>query len=379
MLEQTQHETRRKREAAPGSAHEILCTFMDVKKTYDGKSWALAGLNLEIRSGEFLTCLGPSGSGKTTALMLLAGFQTQSSGEICFRGRPLSKVAPHQRNFGVVFQSYALFPHMTVAENILFPLKMRGMARDKAEGKLNRALDMIRMKAFALRKPAELSGGQQQRVALARALVFDPDLLLLDEPLAALDKSLREELQYELRSLHEQLGVTMLYVTHDQGEALTLSDRIAVFRNGKIEQLAAPAELYNQPATRFVASFICDTNFIPATVVEACGNAVTVRTAEGNELRTVAVVDLAVGDLCALAIRPEKICLRPSGDIDCRLPVQVRDLIFHGSALKALVITGSGTRIWMLLRPEDNGRLSPGETVEIGWHENSGRCFFRSE
>jgi ABC-type sugar transport system ATPase subunit len=158
--------------------------------------------------------------------MLLAGFQTQSSGEIYFRGRPLSKVAPHQRNFGVVFQSYALFPHMSVAENILFPLKMRGMARDKAEGKLNRALDMIRMKAFALRKPAELSGGQQQRVALARALVFDPDLLLLDEPLAALDKSLREELQYELRSLHEQLGVTMLYVTHDQGEALTLSDRM---------------------------------------------------------------------------------------------------------------------------------------------------------
>ena len=220
--------------------HEILVQFSMVQKTYDGETLVVKDLNLDIRRGEFLTLLGPSGSGKTTSLMMLAGFEMPTGGDIMLDGRPINNVPPHKRNIGMVFQNYALFPHMTVAENVAFPLEVRkvGQGRDRTAGEA--ALDDGRAGAdCAQRRPAQLSGGQQQRVALARALVFDPQLVLMDEPLGALDKQLREHMQLEIKRLHEQLGITVVYVTHDQCEALTMSDRIAVFNDGLIQQIDA--------------------------------------------------------------------------------------------------------------------------------------------
>ena len=349
--------------SAPGD--EVLCSFLNVTKSYDGKSPALSNFNLDIRKGELITCLGPSGSGKTTALMLLAGFQAQEQGEIYFRGQPISQVSPHRRNFGVVFQSYALFPHMTVAENILFPLKMRRTPRDEANRKLDRALGMIRMSEFAHRKPDQLSGGQQQRVALARALVFEPELVLLDEPLAALDKSLREELQFEIRELHEALGITMLYVTHDQGEALTLSDRIAVFRDGKVEQVSSPINLYNKPETRFVAGFIGQMNMIPAKVDQAADGVVYARTHDGRRVSGLSEERFSAGDSCLIAVRPEWLRVGEAGDREGSLAVHVQDIVFQGSSLTIRGVAGDRTPISISSHPGVWGSVNIGEVVTV--------------
>ncbi len=216
-----------------------LVTFTGVQKTYDGRTLVVQDLNLEIQKGEFLSLLGPSGSGKTTTLMMLAGFESPTAGEISLNGVPITRTPPHKRNFGMVFQNYALFPHMTVADNIAYPLSVRKLGKADREAKVQRALDMVQMNPMGSRYPSQLSGGQQQRVALARALVFDPQLVLMDEPLGALDKQLREHMQLELKALHRRLGVTFVYVTHDQSEALTMSDRVAVFNDGVIQQIDA--------------------------------------------------------------------------------------------------------------------------------------------
>ena len=202
---------------------EPLVRFVNVQKSYDGEILVVKDLNLDVEKGEFLTMLGPSGSGKTTCLMMLAGFEPATSGEIYLDGQPINNVAPHKRGIGMVFQNYALFPHMSVAENLAFPLEVRGMSSSERKDRIKKALAMVQLEDFGNRRPAQLSGGQQQRVAVARALVFDPDLVLMDEPLGALDKNLREQMQYEIKHIHEQLGVTVVYVTHDQGEALTMS------------------------------------------------------------------------------------------------------------------------------------------------------------
>ena len=238
----------------------VLAQLRGVRKTYDGETLVVKDLDLDIFDGEFLTLLGPSGSGKTTTLMMLAGFETPTAGQIMLAGRDLARVPPHRRDIGVVFQNYALFPHMTVAENIAFPLSVRGVPRSDIAVRVARALDTVRLSGFGERRPAQLSGGQQQRVALARALVFEPKLVLMDEPLGALDKQLREEMQLEIRRLHERLGITIVYVTHDQAEALTMSDRIAVFHRGVIQQIDTPAAVYEQPRNAFVASFIGESN-----------------------------------------------------------------------------------------------------------------------
>ena len=227
--------------ATPSAAH---VRFKDVQKSYDGKTLVVKNLNLDIQKGEFVTMLGPSGSGKTTTLMMLAGFETATHGEIFLKGAPINNTPPNKRGIGMVFQNYALFPHMTVNENLAFPLEVRGMDKSTIEAKVARALDMVSLSQYGARKPAQLSGGQQQRVAVARALVFEPDIVLMDEPLGALDKQLREQMQYEIKTLTHKLGVTTVYVTHDQAEALTMSDRIAVFNDGVIQQLSTPAELY---------------------------------------------------------------------------------------------------------------------------------------
>src|SRR4029077_19489348 len=227
---------------------------------------AVRDLTLDVAQGEFLTLLGPSGSGKTTTLNMLAGFEPPTRGEIVLGGRPVDRLPPYERNIGMVFQNYALFPHMTVGENVAFPLSVRGMRRAEIAERVRRALEMVRLEAFAGRRPAQLSGGQQQRIALARALVFEPSLVLMDEPLGALDKKLREQMQIEIKLLHERFGLTVLYVTHDQSEALTMSDRIAVFHDGRVWQLGAPDLLYTSPSDAFVAGFIGENNLLAGTV-----------------------------------------------------------------------------------------------------------------
>ena len=230
--------------------------FKQVDKSYDGEVLVVKGLDLDIAQGEFLTLLGPSGSGKTTTLMMLAGFETPTNGEIYLDGSPISNIPPHKRGIGMVFQNYALFPHLSVYENLAFPLKVRKTPKDVIDEKINKTLAMVSLSEFGNRMPAQLSGGQQQRVAVARSLVFDPQLVLMDEPLGALDKNLRESMQYELKHIHESLGVTVVYVTHDQSEALTMSNRIAVFNDGYIQQLSNPNDLYETPVNSFVAEFI---------------------------------------------------------------------------------------------------------------------------
>ena len=247
------------RDAQPSNGSEYV-EFERVSKSFDGRTMVVRDLDLQIRKGEFLTLLGPSGSGKTTCLMMLAGFETPTSGAILIDGRPMHHVPPRRRGIGMVFQNYALFPHMTVGENLAFPLQVRGLDPERRRDRVRQALQLVRLDGLEHRRPRQLSGGQQQRVAIARALVFEPNLVLMDEPLGALDRRLREELQYEIRRIHRDLGVTVLYVTHDQQEAMVLSDRVAVFRAGRIEQIASPEALYEEPTRSFVARFIGENN-----------------------------------------------------------------------------------------------------------------------
>jgi putative spermidine/putrescine transport system ATP-binding protein len=238
----------------------------NVVKSYDGKSNAVDDISIDIKRGEFITLLGPSGSGKTTTLMMVAGFEQPTSGRIELDGKDLTRQKPYHRNIGVVFQNYALFPHMTVERNVAFPLRMRAAPKQDIARRVGEALALVGLGSFAGRYPSELSGGQQQRVALARGLVFRPDVLLLDEPLGALDKNLREQMQVELKRIHREVGITMVYVTHDQTEAMTMSDRVAVFNHGRLEQVAPPLEVYHHPLTRFVGAFIGDSNFLDGRI-----------------------------------------------------------------------------------------------------------------
>src|SRR5690606_17361265 len=240
-----------------------------------------------------------------------AGFETATHGEIRLGGRPINQVPPHKRGIGMVFQNYALFPHMTVGENLSFPLEVRGLGKAERETRVKRSLEMVQMGAFANRRPAQLSGGQQQRIALARALVFDPHLVLMDEPLGALDKQLREHMQYEIKSLHDSLGITVVYVTHDQGEALTMSDRIAVFNDGRIQQLAAPSVLYEQPENSFVAGFIGENNKLLGTIEKMDGSRALVRLATGELIDATAVNVSGIGQRTLVSIRPERVEFKP--------------------------------------------------------------------
>lgn len=231
--------------AASVTGDAQIISFRDLTKSYDGRNLALQRLNLDARRGEFLTFLGPSGSGKTTTLMILAGFEAPTSGDVLVNGRSVRTLPPERRGIGMVFQNYALFPHLTVAENIAFPLVVRRRPKAEIAERVCAALSMVRLDGMGDRRPAQVSGGQQQRVAVARALVFEPEIVLLDEPLGALDRQLREQMQGELKGIHDRLGVTMVYVTHDQAEAMTMSDRVAVFHQGELRQVATPRELYD--------------------------------------------------------------------------------------------------------------------------------------
>ena len=289
------------------STSEPLVQFQGVQKSYDGAHLVVRNLNLDIYPGEFLSLLGPSGSGKTTCLMMLAGFEFPTAGDIFLEGQRLNEVPPHHRNLGMVFQNYALFPHMTVERNLEYPLRVRRLSTSERTQRVKEALAMVQMQDFADRYPSRLSGGQQQRIALARALVFKPKIVLMDEPLGALDKQLREHMQLELKALHRQLGVTFVYVTHDQSEALTMSDRIAVFDQGVIQQVSQANTLYEKPCNRFVAGFIGDSNQFTGTVLRTADEHCTVELTCGTQLRGLNVQQLTEGSPCIVAMRPERI------------------------------------------------------------------------
>jgi putative spermidine/putrescine transport system ATP-binding protein len=341
--------------------------FEHVQKSYDGETLVVKDLNLDIGKGEFLTMLGPSGSGKTTCLMMLAGFETATHGDIRLDGRPINNIPPHKRGIGMVFQNYALFPHMTVGENLAFPLQVRKLAKSEIEAKVGRALGMVQMSAFAGRRPAQLSGGQQQRIALARALVFEPDLVLMDEPLGALDKQLREHMQYEIKHLHEQLGVTVVYVTHDQSEALTMSDRIAVFNDGKIQQLAAPEALYERPENAFVAQFIGENNRLPGVVEAVEGGVATVRLDGGGVCRATAVSCGAPGTHTQLSVRPERVVVGEMAQ-ENRVPARVLELIYHGDHVRCrMEVHGNSDFIVKVPNAAGVVHRAAGETTPVGW------------
>ncbi len=348
---------------------EAFVEFERVQKSYDGEVLVVKDLNLSMPKGEFLTMLGPSGSGKTTCLMMLAGFETATHGDIRLDGKPINNIPPHKRGIGMVFQNYALFPHMTVAENLSFPLEVRKIGKTTREEKITRALDMVQMGAFGGRRPAQLSGGQQQRIALARALVFEPELVLMDEPLGALDKQLRETLQFEITHLAHRLGITVVYVTHDQTEALTMSDRVAVFEAGVIQQLAPPDELYEAPKNSFVAQFIGENNTLEGVVTKIEGDRCEVKLDSGQVIDAKPVNVSDVGDRTLVSIRPERVEIDPQlGPNAHLLEAEVLEFIYMGDTFRTrLRVAGTDNFIVKTRNRADQVRLTPGQKVNIGW------------
>ncbi len=354
-----------------------LVRFQSVQKTYDGEQLVVRDLNLDIQRGEFLSLLGPSGSGKTTTLMMLAGFESPTAGDILLDGKPITRTPPHKRNFGMVFQNYALFPHMTVGENVAYPLTVRKVSKDDQARRVQKALDMVQLSGMTDRLPSRLSGGQQQRVALARALVFEPKLVLMDEPLGALDKQLREHMQIELKELHHQLGLTFVYVTHDQSEALTMSDRVAVFNDGVIQQLAAVEDLYEAPSTRFVAGFVGDSTVLRGTLTAPD----TLTLTDGRVLQGINVNRAGLGARVEACVRPERIVWHPEARADRAnyLMATVSRVIYHGDHLRLLCELGHGqpeaTVKLPLTREGSNPHPHPGDAVALEFPPASTRLY----
>jgi spermidine/putrescine ABC transporter ATP-binding subunit len=334
-----------------------------------GKVIAVDEVSLEIRKGEFMTLLGPSGSGKTTILMMVAGFEKPTDGDIYVNDRSVGYMPPFKRDIGMVFQNYALFPHMTVFENIAFPLSMRKIARDEMASRVREALALVKLEGYEDRYPKQMSGGQQQRIALARSIIFKPPVLLMDEPLGALDKKLREHMQLEIKHLHEELGFTILYVTHDQGEALTMSDRVVVLNLGKIEQVGRPDELYDRPRNKFVADFIGETNLLEGKVEKREGPIVHIKTVGGLDVQALQPDILKEGEI-SLSIRPEKVILLEGDQAAQNIYTgSLEEFIYVGEATKLKVSLENGKERLFLKLPNRKGvpKLSKGDTVRIGW------------
>ena len=349
--------------------------FETVDKSYDGETLVVKDLNLDIPEGEFLTMLGPSGSGKTTCLMMLAGFETPTSGEIYLDGDPISNIPPNKRGIGMVFQNYALFPHMTVKENLMFPLEVRKIPTDDISKKVKNALEMVELQDFGNRMPLQLSGGQQQRVALARALVFEPRLVLMDEPLGALDKNLREQMQYEIKHIHEKIGITVVYVTHDQSEALTMSNRIAVFNDGKIQQISSPDVLYEKPTSAFVAQFIGENNQLKGKVESLDGNNCVVVTETGEKIHALKVNVNNVGDKSLISLRPERVAINSSENFENNFEAKVKELIYLGDHIRSRVeVCGNDQFIVKIPNSYKEANLKEGSTVKLSWKASDSRA-----
>ncbi|MBS1208407.1 MAG: spermidine/putrescine transporter ATP-binding protein [Proteobacteria bacterium] len=343
-------------------------TFRKVQKSYDGKNLIVKNLDLDIQRGEFLTLLGPSGSGKTTSLMMLAGFEIPTGGEIRLNNKIINQVPPHRRNIGMVFQNYALFPHMTVRENLRFPLTIRKLGATEMDRKVTKVLDMVQLDEFGDRYPQQLSGGQQQRVALARALVFDPELILMDEPLGALDKQLREHMQMEIKHIQQKLGLTVVFVTHDQSEALTMSDRIAIFNDGVIQQIGSSTAIYERPANPFVASFIGENNALSGLVETVAESTCRVRLDSGVYVHATLGDGVVQGARTIVSVRPESVQLNVQS-LGCanRMGGYVKEITYLGDHLRVRVEL-AGRKEIMVKAPaaEHKHRFDTGDAIHVG-------------
>ena len=354
---------------ATGNLGGAAVSIRSLTKRY-GNIAVVKDIDLEIDGGEFVTFLGPSGSGKTTTLSMVAGFTEVTSGHILLSGQPIESLPPYRRNIGMVFQSYSLFPHMSVFDNVAFPLRRRGVSGVEIKRKVGRVLDLIQLGDKGARYPRELSGGQQQRVALARAIVFEPRLLLMDEPLGALDKKLREQMQLEIRRLHKELQITFIFVTHDQEEALVMSDRIAVFEQGRLAQVGTAEELYERPTSLFVADFLGDSNILRGNATShGAGRRLVTSCGDFIAPHNPAVSDASAA---AIAVRPERMHLvcdggtPPSNDVNLA-PGRVTQVIYVGSSRKVEVALADGTRVHVREQPRDQANVREGSDVKVCW------------
>jgi len=345
-------------------------TLEKITKKY-GEVVAVDDVSIEVNRGEFLTLLGPSGSGKTTTLMMIAGFETPNAGRIFIDGEMVISKPSFKRNIGMAFQNYALFPHMTVFNNIAFPLKMRRMKKDDIKKNVDRALELVKLSGYEDRFPKQLSGGQQQRVALARAIVYNPPVLLMDEPLGALDKKLREHMQLEIKHLHESLGITVIYVTHDQSEALNMSDSIALMNSGRIEQIGSPTDLYEKPKNKFVADFIGDTNLIMDADIRAERNGrLQLVTPRGLELSVPARGIAGEGKL-NLAIRPERVCFTTSFNERTHVfKGKVEEKVYLGNVIKYKIVISDTESLFVVENNDQRAaKHTIGAHVLLGWDD----------
>ena len=360
-----------------------LIRIRGVRKSYPGVGDVISDLNMSIQCGEFVTLLGPSGSGKSTILMLLAGFETPDGGSMSARGCDYATVPPKDRNIGVVFQDYALFPHLNVFENVAYPLRTRRVSRGARAGLVADALRLVKLGGFEKRRPFELSGGQRQRVALARALVFKPDLVLMDEPLSALDRQLRDHMQIELKQLHEKLGLTVVFVTHDQAEALTMSDRIVVLNRGRVEQIGTPEDIYDRSANLFVAQFVGESNALDGVVADTSDDLASVYLPCGIVLRCSTTPGLAVDGQVRVLVRPENIRLKrePStllGGADPHLSGTVEERIFYGDHARLTVRLTSGDFVVAKVDETLPGQFfDVGELALVDWSPKHARAYPR--
>jgi spermidine/putrescine transport system ATP-binding protein len=357
------------REAKPQEADAVI-RLERVHKEYAG-TIVIHALDLAVRRGEFLTLLGPSGCGKTTTLKMIAGFERPSSGRILLDGEDVSETPPYERHLNTVFQQYALFPHMTVRDNVAFGPRTAGLDRETVRSRVDAALAMVNMAGFAGQKPAKLSGGQQQRVALARALVNMPSALLLDEPLSALDVKLRRAMQLELKRIQTEVNTTFIFVTHDQDEALTMSTRIAVMNAGRIEQLDTPEEIYQHPRTPFVAGFIGQANLLPGRVSARSGGEVDLDLDSGGRGRAAAPGGVAGGDRVLLMLRPEQVNLMPAsqaGSTAAGFPARLRAVDFQGSAFRYALLRDDGREVIVTLLPQHQlTGAAVGDAIWVSW------------
>ena len=346
-----------------------LVSFRGVSKSYDGRVLIIKNLNLDVNKGEFVSLLGPSGSGKTTCLMMIAGFESLTSGEIFIDGKPIKNIHPSKRNIGMVFQNYALFPHMTVYENLAFPLEIRRMAKSRIKEQVEKTLSVVRLEGFATRRISQLSGGQQQRVAVARAIAFEPEIVLMDEPLGALDKNLREEMQFEIKHMHEKLGITIVYVTHDQREAITMSDRVAVFNDGTIQQYSTPQELYERPANAFVANFIGENNNLLGEVIKCSDNICRMKVQDTEICGYIDKVDRINGQ-ALMSVRPEKVIVNPDKDDKSLNHVRgtVAEAIYMGDHIRiCLKVLDNEEFVIKVLNNQETVQYKVGDVVDLGW------------
>jgi putative spermidine/putrescine transport system ATP-binding protein len=349
-------------------------SLIDVEKTYASSAPAVRHVSLEIERGEFVTFLGPSGSGKTTTLSMVAGFILPSSGRIEVGGQDITHVPPHQRNIGMVFQDYSLFPHMTVEENIAFPLRMRGMSKRDITSRAGEALEIVGLSGFGHRLPVQLSGGQQQRVAIARAIVYRPAILLMDEPLGALDRLLRDRLQLEIKQIQREMGITTLYVTHDQGEALTMSDRICVFNEGEVVQVGTPSSIYEKPSNVFVAGFVGESNFLECRVLTrrsgSLGNTYVLAFPDSEPVTVQSECILPVHGEATAVVRPEHIRVEPTSvqpqPTEAAIQATIRDIIYRGESSSLQAVLRSGQTVTVRI-PSRSVVLSPNQEVHLVW------------